>query len=599
MATFTTRPVIMGTRGVVTSGHYLATAAGFRIMEQGGNAIDAAAAMCICLNLLEPQSNGIGGEVPTLIYSAKEKKAFAVSGMGWSPANFTIDWCRENGIDLIPGDGYLPACVPAVVGTWATALARFGTVSYSQVLQPAIELAENGFPIYERLHENLTSSYRKFTELYPTTGQVYYPNGRIPEVGEIFRNPDFANALKLMCKAEDENKHKGRVAGIEAARDAFYKGPIAETIARFISENPVEDASGVAHKGLLSYEDMAEWQAVVEEPVTYRYKGLEVHKCSSWTQGPTFLQHLAILDGMDLKRMAHNSPEYLHLWIESAKLAFADREAYYGDPLLDKVPFDVLLSPSYSSERRELISSQASLELRPGDVGNGIPAYAIVEVAEDNRRALGVDARDVQDLGLSHSHTGDTTHLDAVDREGNMVAATPSGGWTGTSPVIKGLGFPIGTRGQMFYLNPERPNALAPHKRPRATLTPTLVTKDGGPFMVFGTPGGDSQEQWTLQFFLNYTEFGMNIQEALDAPTVHSVHFPSSFYPRNAYPGRMVAESRIPSQVIAELERRGHEVVQADGWANGKVMGIRYDSDKGVIIGGASPKGNIGYAIGW
>ena len=599
MAGFTTRPVIMGTHGVVTSGHYLATAAGFRIMQQGGNAIDAAAAMCFCLNLLEPQNNGIGGEVPTLIYSAREKKTFAISGMGWSPKAFTIDWCRENGIDLIPGDGYLPACVPSVVGTWATAIARFGTLSFSQVLHPAIELAQNGFPVYEGLHDSLSRNTRKFTDLYPTTGDVYVRNGRAPEVGEVLRNTDFAAALREMSVAEERGRYQGRIAGIEAARDAFYKGPIAERIVEFISDNPVEDASGSAHAGLLSYDDMAEWHAAVEEPVTVNYRGLDVHKCPPWTQGPVFVQQLAILGGFDLPNMEHNSAEYLHTWIESAKLAFADREAYYGDPLFDDVPLDTLLSNEYAAARRDLIGHRASMELRPGDAGDGVPEYATFDVAEDNRGALGVEARAVTDLGLGHAHVGDTTHLDAVDSEGNMVAATPSGGWIGTSPVIKGLGFPLGTRGQMFYLNPDRPNALAPRKRPRATLTPSLATRDGEPFMVFGTPGGDAQEQWTQQFFLNYVDFGMNIQEALDAPTVHSMHFPSSFYPRAAFPGKVVAESRIGQEVIAELERRGHEVAMAGEWAHGKVMGIRFDKQRGVILGGASAKGNIGYAFGW
>ena len=599
MPTFTTRPVIMGTRGVITSGHYLATAAGFRIMEQGGNAIDAAAAMGFCLNLLEPQSNGIGGEVPTLIYSAKERKAFAVSGMGWSPKAFTIEWCREHGIDLIPGDGYLPACVPAVVDTWATAVARFGTMSFAQILQPAIELAENGFPVYEGLHIALTTNARKFTERYPTTAEIYCPKGRVPAVGEVLRNPDWANALKAMCRAEAAARQKGRITGIEAARDVFYKGEIAERIVDFIAKNAVEDASGTAHTGLVTLEDLAEWHATVEEPVTLRYRDLDVHKCPPWTQGPVFLQHLAILEGFDLKSLGHNSVEYLHLLIESGKLAFADREAYYGDPLFDKVPLDVLLSKEYAAKRRGLIGKEASREMRPGDVGRGIPAYATFDVAGDNRRALQVAARSVRELGLGHAHVGDTTHLDAVDREGNMVAATPSGGWIGDSPVIKGLGFPLGTRGQMFYLNPERPNALASRKRPRATLTPSLVTRHGGPFMVFGTPGGDGQDQWTLQFFLNYLEFGMNIQEALDAPTLHSVHFPSSFYPRAAYPGRVEAEGRIPREVIAGLERHGHEVVLLDGWANGKAMGIRYDKKRGVIQAGVSPRRLIGYALGW
>ncbi len=599
MSTFTTRPVVMGRRGVVTSGHYLATAAGFRIMEQGGNAIDAAAAMCFCLNLLEPQSNGIGGEVPTLIYSAKERKAFAVCGLGWSPEAFTIEWCREHGIDLIPGDGYLPVCVPAVVDTWATAVARFGTMSLLQVLRPAIELAENGFPVYQGLHNTIAANLLKYTELYPSTGAIYCPDGRAPEVGQVLRNPDWARTLELMCRAEAAAQHRGRVAGIEAARDVFYKGEIAERIVDYIGNNPVEDASGIAHAGLLSYEDVAGWHATVEPPVSVNYRGVDVHKCSSWTQGPVFLQQLTLLEGFDLPALGHNSADYVHTWIECAKLAFADREAYYGDPLFDDVPFDVLLSKEYAAARRDLIGAQASLTMRPGAAGNGVPDYATFDVVEDNRRALDVEGRAIRDLGLGHAHVSDTTHLDAVDREGNMVAATPSGGWLGSSPVVPGLGFPMGTRGQMFYLNPQRPNALEPRKRPRATLTPTLVTRDGEPFMVFGTPGGDCQDQWTLQFFLNYVDFEMNIQEALDAPTVHSAHFPSSFYPRVAYPGQVVAEGRISPQVVAELERRGHEVVVAGDWANGKVMGIRYDGARGVIRGGVSPRWQIGYALGW
>ena len=592
------RPVIRGRRGVVAAGHYLATAAGFRIMEQGGNAVDAAAAMSFCLNILEPQSNGIGGDVPTLIYVAKEKKTVAVSGMGWSPQAFTIDWCRDHGIDLVPGDGYLPACVPAPVDTWATAVAHYGKLTFSQVLQPAIDLAENGYALYEELRGSLSNGLKKFTELYPTTGEIYCPGGKVPEVGSLVRNPDWANSLKKMCAAEAACG-KSRVAGIEAARDVFYKGEIADRILEFISNNPVEDASGKAHTGLLSAEDMAEWHATVEKPVSYNYTGLEVHKCSSWTQGPVFLQQLALLDGFDLAALGHNSTDYIHTYIECAKLAFADREAYYGDPLFDEVPFDTLLSASYNEARRQLVGTVASAEMRPGDVGNGIPEYAIGDVAENNRHALNVEARDVRDLGLGHAHVSDTTHLDAIDAEGNMVAATPSGGWLGSSPAIKGLGFPIGTRGQMFYLNPDRPNALEPRKRPRATLTPSIVTRNGEPYMAFGTPGGDTQDQVTLEFFLNFAVFGMNIQEALDAPAVYSTHFPSSFYPRQAYPGRMVAEDRIAVATISELEKRGHQVDVVDGWSAGKSMGIHIDVESGTISGGATSRRRIAYAMGW
>ena len=598
----------MGRRGVVTAGHYLAASAGLRIMTAGGNAIDAAAAMGICLTLLEPQSCGIGGEVPTLIYSARERKTFAISGMGWSPMAFTVDWCRDHGVDLIPGDGYLPACVPAVVDTWAVALERFGTMSFAEILQPAIELAENGFPVYEGLRRGLHANRTKYVGQYPTTGAIYLPRGNVPHVGEALHNPDFGAMLRIMCRAEEAARGRGRVAGIEAARNAFYRGEIAERIARFIADHPVADASGAEHAGLLTYEDLAEWRARVEDPVTLNYRGLDVFKCSSWTQGPVFLQQLAILQCLDLKALGHNSADYLHTWIETAKLAFADREAYYGDPDFDAVPFDVLLSPGYGATRAGQIGPTASLELRPGDLGTGVPEYAARSVRDDNRRALGAahragnaaESRPSRRTSPADSpHLGDTTHLDAVDAEGNMVAATPSGGWIGSSPVIAGLGFPLGTRGQMFYLNPQRPNALQPRKRPRATLTPTIVTRDGAPFLAFGTPGGDGQDQWTLQFFLNYVEFGMDLQRSLDAPTVHTTHFPSSFYPREAHPGRVEAESRLPEETLAELRRRGHDLELNDGWNHGKPLAIHCHVDRGLIAGAATARDNIAYAMGW
>ncbi|MDW8366372.1 MAG: gamma-glutamyltransferase family protein [Abditibacteriales bacterium] len=586
MAGFTTRPVIQGRRGVVTAGHYLAAAVGFCILEQGGNAIDAAAAMVFCLNLLEPHNNGIGGEVPTLIYAAQERKVFAISGQGCAPKAMTIEWFHRSGIDLIPGDGLLPAMVPAVVGTWAEALARFGTMRFAQVLQPAIELAENGFPMYPDLHSALLLSARRFVDRYPATAQIYLRDGQPIGIGELVRNPDWANVLKRMVAAEERARGKGRIAGIEAARDDFYRGETAERIAAFVSENAVLDATGRANKGFMTYEDLATWQAKVEEPVTFHYRGYDVYKCPPWCQGPVFLQQLALLEGFDLAAMGHNSAEYLHTWIECAKLAFADREAYYGDPDFDDVPLDVLLSKDYNDARRNLISAEASRVLRPGGVRDDalVHIHTVADVEEDNRYA--------------RLHANDTTHCDAIDQWGNMVAATPSGGWVQSSPVIPGLGFCLGTRGQMFYLNPKRPNALQPGKRPRTTLTPSLVTKNGQPAMVFGTPGGDQQDQWTLQFFLNVVEFGMDLQEAIDAPTVHTTHFPSSFYPRSAQPGRVVVEGRIPEQVRKELERRGHEVQVAGDWSNGRVLAIRINPH-GVREGAASPRARVAYAIGW
>ena len=597
MGTFTARPVVYGRRGVVTSGHYLATGAGLRILEQGGNAIDAAAAMCFCLNLLEPQFNGLGGEVPVLIYSAKERKCFAVCGLGWSPSALTISYCRDQGLDLLPYDGYLPATTPAVVDTWAVALSRFGSMRFSQILQPAIELAEGGYPVHPELHQFLQASARRIAERYPTTARIYYPGGQVPATGELLRNPDWANTLRRLCAAEEAASARGRAAGLAAARDLFYTGEIAERIVSFVSTSPVVDVTGVARRALLSYEDLAEWHATIEEPLTFTYRGLDVHKCSSWTQGPVFLQQLALLEGFDLRAMGHNSPEYLHVLIECAKLAFADREAYYGDPLFDAVPLDVLLSKEYAARRRVLVGPEASTEQRPGDLGQGVPSYVLQEVQANNQQALGITGQRPQIARLAY--LGDTTHLDAVDRAGNMVAATPSGGWIGSSPVIEGLGFPLGTRGQMFYLNPDRPNALAPHKRPRATLTPSLVTRGGEPLLAFGTPGGDSQDQWTLQFFLNHVEFGMDLQQALEAPTVHSLHCATSFYPRTASPGLMEAEGRIPREVLTALERRGHTVQVVEPWINGKATAVRIDKARGVLLGGASPRYQIGYAMGW
>lgn len=578
----TARMPVMSTRGVVAAGHYLAASAGLRVLQQGGNAIDAAAATCFCLNLLEPHQNGIGGEVPTLIYSARERKAYALSGMGWSPKSFTIDWCRENGIDLIPGDGYLPACVPSVVDSWAVALARFGTISLGQAMAPAIELADQGWPMQADLSALIETHEQRFRERYPHTAAIYLPGGRLPRTGDVFRNPDFAETLRTICRAEEDARHKGRIAALEAARDAFYRGPLAERIASFVRDNPVEDASGTAHAGLLSYDDMAQWRAQIEEPVTLEYRGLDVHKCSSWTQGPVFVQQLALLKGFDLAAM--DDVERIHTITECAKLAFADREAYYGDPLIDDVPFDVLLSEEYNARRRELVGPEASVELRPGDAGRGAPDYASLDVKHDNRDALGFDH--------------DTTHLEVIDREGNMVSSTPSGGWIQTSPVIEGLGFCLGTRGQMFYLDPRRPNALAPHKRPRATLTPTLVTRKGEPYLTLGTPGGDGQDQWTLQCLVNYVDLGMDLQAALDAPHYDSAHFPSSFYPRAAQPGRITLDNRLPDKVVNALRDRGHKIARG-GYEGLKMMAIRIDRERGTIVGGVASAPTTAQAVGW
>ncbi|MEK7476796.1 MAG: gamma-glutamyltransferase family protein [Candidatus Coatesbacteria bacterium] len=585
MGCFTTRPVIQGTRGVVTAGHYLAAAAGFRIMEQGGNAVDAAAAMTFCLALVEPHNCGLGGEVPVLIYSAKERRVHAISGQGSAPAAMTIEWFKRSAIDLIPGDGMLPAMVPAVVGTWALALERFGTMTFRQVLGPAIELAEEGFPLYPSLHAQLAGNAERFPRDYPGTAALYLRDGRVPAVGELVSNPVWAEVLRRMCTAEERAVGRSRAAGIEAAREAFYTGETAARICDFVASTVAPDSTGTMHRGFLTRGDLSGWRAAAEVPASRSYRGLEVFKCPSWTQGPVFLQQLALLEGFDLKALGHNSPEYLHTLIECAKLAFADREAYYGDPAFDKVPLDILLSPAYSDVRRALVGAEASKEFRPGDAGAGVPAVSDwTNVKADNEHA--------------RMHAHDTTHCDAIDRWGNMVAATPSGGWIQSSPVIPGVGFPLGTRGQMFSLNPHRANALKPGKRPRSTLTPSLAMRNGRPWMVFGTQGGDHQDQWTLQCFLNVVEFGMDLQEAIDAPTVHTAHFPSSFYPRGVELNKMYLEGRIPAETRSALVARGHEVGVDGDWSHGRVLAMRLN-DHGVIEGAASPRDPSAYAIGW
>jgi gamma-glutamyltranspeptidase/glutathione hydrolase len=577
-ATFTTRPVFMGTHAVIASGHYLAARAGQLQFDHGGNAIDAAVASGFALNVLEPNNCGIGGEVPILIYSARERKPFAISGQGWAGKAATVDWFLREKIDPIPGDGFLPATVPAALGSWAFALMRFGTRTLKDVLEPAIDYTESGFPMYPGLHSALVGLAKRFREEWPSSAAVYLPNDRVPATGEVLRNPDWAATLKRVVEVEMREAKRGREDAIQAAIDYWYKGEVGEKIVAYMEKTAIHDASGRKNRGLLTKEDFAEWKPILDEPVTVRYRGLDVYKCGPWTQGPVFLQQLRLLEGYDLPQLGHNSANYIHTVMEAAKLAYADRERFYGDPKFVDVPLELLLSKDYADERRKLIDpKKASLELRPGHGPKMVP-------------------EDVQ--GKPETFRGDTTHTCAIDAQSNMMAATCSGGWIPSSPVIPGLGFPMGTRGQQFFLDPHHADVIAPHKRPRTTLTPSLVMKDGQPWMVFGTPGGDQQDQWTLQFFLNYVDFGMNLQEALDKPSFHSLHFPSSFYPHDAKAGVLVVEGRIPEATQRELEARGHKVQAVGNWVNGKVMAVQWDRKNGVIAGAVSPRHQIGYVMG-
>ncbi len=577
--TFTTRPVIMGTHGMVTSGHYLASRIGLHILEEGGNAVDAGVAMGFALAVLEPYIYGIGGEVPILLYLSDEKRVVCLSGQGPAPRKATIGWFRKHGITDIPGDGLLAAAVPDAVSTWIAALSLFGTMRLSRVLGPAIDLAERGFPMFEKLASALERSREQFLEEWPGSARAYLPGGRVPAVGEIYVQKDLAGMFRTLVEAEYRERRRGRREALSAARDAFYKGEIAERIVRFARESRLPDSTGKRLGGLIAKEDLRGYVTRIEQPVSASYRGIDVFKCGPWSQGPVFLQQLLLLEGYDLPRAGHNSPEYIHLLIEAAKLAFADRERYYGDPDFVDVPLATLLSREYAAARRKMIDpARASMELRPG---NAPPA-------RPRTRKGGADI-----------HKGDTTHLDAADQWGNMMSATPSGGWFRSSPVIEGLGFPLGTRLQMFHLDPRHANSLAPGKRPRTTLTPSLALKGGRPFMVFGTPGADQQDQWSLQFFLNCVDFAMNMQAAVDAPTVHTSHFPASFHPHSAQPGTMHAESRIPAATISALREKGHKVEVGGEWSHGRVLGIRFDADRGVLSGVATARLETGYAMGW
>ncbi len=592
---FTTRPTVRGYGGAVSAGHYLAAQAGAQLLAEGGNAADAACTMGFALQVLEPHMNGFAGEAPILYHDAASGETHAISGQGTAPAAATIEHFRSLGLDRIPGDGLTAAAIPGALDAWRLLLERFGTRTLAEVVAPARALAERGFPMYPSLRRLIEIAGDRIAAEWPTTAAIWLP---AKAIGERVRNPALASLLASMAEAE-RTAGGSREAGIRAARDAFYRDEPAEWIEAFLRE-PVRDASGEAHAGLLTAADLAAYEGAVETPVSASYRGVTVWKCPPWSQGPVMLQQLRLLEGFDLAAMGHNSAEALHTWIECAKLAFADREANYGDPAHVDVPLDELLSDGYSKRRRALVDpAHASLELRPGlgRLPEGWPLLAEDGTGDGELSPAGLPRAEPEAL-LGASGRGDTTHCDAVDRWGNLASCTPSGGWLQSSPAIPQLGFPVGTRGQMFVLDPAHPNALAPGKRPRTTLTPSLAELPDGRRIAFGTPGGDQQDQWSLHFLLNVVDFGFeDLQAAIDAPTVHSEHWPESFYPRLANPGLVDAETRIEEGVLAELERRGHRVRRSGAWRHGRVMAASYRPADGLCEAAASPRSAIAYAI--
>jgi gamma-glutamyltranspeptidase/glutathione hydrolase len=582
-----TRPIVMGTHGMAVCGHPLAARAGMKMLEQGGNAVDAGVAQVLAQAVLEFNLFGLGGEAPILIYSAKDKKVYAISGQGVAPRAATIEWFKKNGIELIPDDGFLPATTPAVVDSLVLALDRFGTMTFTQVAQPAIDLAENGFPMYGGFRATIRQIETRLREEWPSSAKVFMPEGKVPEVGDVFVQKDLARTLKRLVEAETQNRKKGRSAALRAVRDRFYKGDIAREIVKYQREFKSKDSNGFVSSGLFAEEDLAGYEGRVEEPVHVSYRGIDVYKLPFWSQGPVMLEMLNLLEGYDLASMKHNTGEYVHLLAEAAKLAYADREYYYADPEFVKVPGVGLLSKDYAKERRKLIDlARGSMEMRPGDPY----PYDNVKLTFHRPPPPAIEFRPGEK---------GTTGTRAADSQGNLFSATPSGGWFRTSPILEGLGFVLSTRGQIFWLDASKPNALQPGKRPRTTLTPSLALKNGQPYLAFGTPGGDDQDQVNLQFLLNVVDFGMDIQTAIDAPNFQIVHFPSSFFPRRASPGQIEMEGRFPRQTLDELAQRGHIVKLDADWSGGDETAILYDAQRKVMFGAASPRREKSYAMGW
>jgi len=588
---FTTRPEIEGTFGVVTSTHWIATAVGMSMLERGGNAFDAAVATAFTLQVVEPHLNGPGGDVPVIVYDTRKGKVEVICGQGPAPAAATIAHYRSLGLDLVPGTGLLAACVPGTFETWMLLLRDYGTMRVTDVLAPAIYYAEHGHPLVERASATIATVDGLFRTHWPTSAEVYLSGGGVPAPGTLFTNKTLAETYRRIVN-EAESAGGDRDKQIEKARKAWSRGFVAEAIDRFCRTQDIMDTSGEPHRGVLTGEDMARWQPHIEAPLTYDYGRYTACKAGVWSQGPVMLQQLALLKGFDLDGADPTGAEFIHTVVECSKLAFADREKFYGDPNFSEIPIETLLSDAYNDERRKLIHHTASLELQPGSVeGFG----AVVELKSGPKIVSGMGAGEPT-VGRMGEVVGDTVHFDIVDQAGNMVSSTPSGGWLQSSPVIPELGFCLGTRAQMFWLEEGHPAALAPGKRPRTTLSPTMALRDGEPYMAWGSPGGDQQDQWTTQLFLRHVHCGMNLQEAIDAPAWHSEHFPISFWPRTARPGVLIVEGRLPKETVQELEHRGHKVEVDADWCEGRLTAASRDGRRRRAA--ANPRGMQGYAAG-
>jgi gamma-glutamyltranspeptidase / glutathione hydrolase len=590
---FTTRPEIEGTFGVVASTHWIATAVGMGILERGGNAFDAGVATAFTLQIVEPHLNGPGGDVPIMVYDTQRRRTEVICGQGPAPAGATMAYYKGLGLDLVPGTGPLAACIPGCFDAYMLTLRDYGTMRLEEVLAAAIGYARAGHPMLERASATIATVKDQFLNYWPTSAALWLEQESVPAPGTIFHNSVLADTYERILR--DSLGSGGREAQIERARRVWSEGFVADAIDRFCRTQKVMDVSGQANRGVLTGADMAGWSATVEAPIEYEYGRYRVQKPGPWCQGITALQQFALLKGFPLEGLDPTSPDFIHWQVEAAKLAFADRDTFYGDPDFVVVPVETLLSDVYNAKRRALISERASLEQRPGD----IPGYGKAletKISAGVRTAVGAGGAGEPTVGRLGETKGDTVHFDIIDRFGNMMCTTPSGGWLQSSPTIPELGFCLGTRAQMFTMDEQHPACLAPGKRPRSTLSPTMALRDGEPYLAWGSPGGDQQDQWIPQFFLRHAHAGYNLQEAIDAPAWHTEHFPSSFWPRAARPGVLVVENRVPSATISELRKRGHIVEVGSDWSEGRLVAASREKDR--MKAAANPRGMQGYAVG-
>ena len=592
---FTTRPTLTGTFGMTASTHWLATASAQAVLERGGNAFDAAVAGAFVLHVVEPHLNGPGGDMTALFATARHPDAAVVlMGQGPAPEAATPDHFRAEGLDLVPGSGALAAAVPGAVDAWLLLLRELGTWELDEVLSFAIGYARKGHPVLARVGATIAAVSQLFTDHWPTSAAQWMPNGRPPVEGEIVTNRTYARTLERLVHAAKTSSHPDgsptRESRIDAAREAWRMGFVAKEIDSFVRA-PHRHSSGTDHAGVMTADDLALFVAGFEAPVTAAFRGYTIAKTGAWGQGPALLQMLAILDGFDDDHLDPSTALGAHTILEAEKLAMADREAYYGDR---RVPLEYLLSAEYTAERRALITDRASLEFRPGVVPGVDPFIPPLRTGYDPSFA-GVGEPTVSTTGETR---GDTCHIDVVDRWGNIIAATPSGGWLQSSPTIPELGFCLGSRLQMAWLEAGSPSTLTPGKRPRTTLTPTLVLKDGRAIAALGSPGGDRQDLWQLLYLLRTLVGGYSPQQAIDAPMFHSTAYPGSFWPRTWEPGGAVAEARLGEAVIANLEARGHRVTRSGDWTLGRISAVGIDPVTGVLSAAANPRGAQGYAAG-